>query len=104
LVSSSGELTFADCPFQETPSEIIAQFGIGRFSRSCASGKFFTEKKTAWTIETKVADVTKYSTDRPEGGWPEWIMQTAKRARRFSIPQGLDLLSGIVKTGDTRNS
>ncbi len=58
---------------------------------------FFTEKKTDWTIEMAIAYVTKYLTDRPENGWPEWIMQSQKRIRRFSSSQGLDLLAGIVK-------
>jgi hypothetical protein len=58
---------------------------------------FFTEMKAHWTIEMAIAYVTKYLTDRPEGGWPDWIMQSEKRIRRFSSSQGLDLLAGIVK-------
>jgi hypothetical protein len=58
---------------------------------------FFTEKKIDWTIAMAISYVTKYLTDRPAGGWPDWIMHSTKRIRRFSSSQGLDLLAGIVK-------
>lgn len=65
---------------------------------------FFTEKKTDWTIEMAIAYVTKYLTDRPENGWPDWIMQSQQRIRRFSSSQGLDLLAGIVKKRPRTNA
>lgn len=58
---------------------------------------YFTEKQAHWTIEMAVAYVTKYLTDRPENGWPDWIMRSTERIRRFSSSQGMNLLAGIVK-------
>ncbi len=64
---------------------------------------YFTEKKAHWTVEMAIAYVAKYLTDRPEGGWPEWIMRSIKRIRRFSSSQGMDLLAGIVKKRPRKN-
>jgi hypothetical protein len=94
------DATFCDI---EVLREVWNAFGR-RHGKPGIGHVFFTEKKTDWSIEMAIAYVTKYLTDRPEAGWPDWIMQSAKRIRRFSSSQGLNLLAGIVKKRPPRET
>lgn len=52
---------------------------------------FFTEQKADWTQAMAINYITKYLTKRPEGGWPEWVMQSRKRLRRLWASQDVNL-------------
>jgi hypothetical protein len=52
---------------------------------------FFTDQKADWTQAMAVSYITKYLTKRPEGGWPDWVMQSRKKLRRLWASQDVNL-------------
>jgi hypothetical protein len=52
---------------------------------------FFTDQKAEWTQAMAINYITKYLTKRPEGGWPDWVLESRKRLRRLWASQDVNL-------------